>query len=121
MSDMRRGIDLIESVCERLRAERLPRFGCPDARYHGEIHRAQELRPATVVKLPEKTVPFAVRSLRAVPRCAVDFKAGLDSDATYEPGVVTHRPPRRARSTPEFDRASRPKPRNRQRYMRLVW
>jgi tRNA nucleotidyltransferase (CCA-adding enzyme) len=49
-----RGVELIRGLCERLRVPN----DCRDlallaARYHGEIHRAAELRPATVVKLLE--------------------------------------------------------------------
>ncbi|HEY7761219.1 MAG TPA: multifunctional CCA addition/repair protein [Burkholderiales bacterium] len=49
------GVALIRGMCERLRVPN----DCRDlallgARHHGEIHRAQELRPATVVKLLER-------------------------------------------------------------------
>jgi tRNA nucleotidyltransferase (CCA-adding enzyme) len=51
-----RGVELIRQLCERLRVPN----DCRDlallaARYHGEIHRAEELRPATIVKLFEHT------------------------------------------------------------------
>jgi len=50
-----RGVDLISALCERLRVP----TDCRDlalltARYHGEIHRACELRAATIVKLFER-------------------------------------------------------------------
>ena len=50
-----RGVALIRGMCERLRVPN----DCRDlallcARHHGEIHRAQELRPATIVKLLER-------------------------------------------------------------------
>jgi tRNA nucleotidyltransferase (CCA-adding enzyme) len=50
-----RGVALIRGMCGRLRAPN----DCRDlallaARYHGEIHRAQELRAATIVKLFER-------------------------------------------------------------------
>ena len=51
-----RGVELIRRLSERLRVPN----DCRDlallaARYHGEIHRAEELRPATIVKLFEHT------------------------------------------------------------------
>ena len=50
-----RGAALIEPLCERLRVPN----DCGDlavlaARHHGEIHRAEELRPATIVALFER-------------------------------------------------------------------
>lgn len=50
-----RSVALIRGLCERLRVPN----DCRDlallcARHHGEIHRAQELRPATIVKLLER-------------------------------------------------------------------
>src|SRR5882672_8424324 len=47
-----KSVDLVKRLCERLRVP----GDCRDlamlaARYHGDVHRAQELRPATVVKL----------------------------------------------------------------------
>ncbi len=51
-----RGVELIKTLCERLRVP----TECRDlavlaARYHGEIHRADELKPTTIVKLFEHT------------------------------------------------------------------
>jgi tRNA nucleotidyltransferase (CCA-adding enzyme) len=51
-----RGVELIRRLCERLR---IPN-DCRDlatlaARYHGDIHRAAELKPATIVRLLEQT------------------------------------------------------------------
>lgn len=50
-----RGVDLVKAVCERLRAP----VECRDlavivARDHGNVHRALELRPATVLELLER-------------------------------------------------------------------
>jgi tRNA nucleotidyltransferase (CCA-adding enzyme) len=50
-----RSVDLIRDVCERLRVP----VDCRDlallaARHHGDIHRAAELRPATIVRLLEQ-------------------------------------------------------------------
>jgi tRNA nucleotidyltransferase (CCA-adding enzyme) len=51
-----RGVELIKALCERLRVP----TECRDlallaAHYHGEIHRADELKPTTIVKLFERT------------------------------------------------------------------
>jgi tRNA nucleotidyltransferase (CCA-adding enzyme) len=71
-----RGVALVKAVCERLRAP----VECRDlavlvARDHGNAHRAQELRPATVLELLER-----VDALRRPQRfeeflaaCAADF------------------------------------------------
>lgn len=47
-----RGVDLLRALCERLRVP----ADCRDlallaARYHGDVHRAKELRPDTIVRL----------------------------------------------------------------------
>ncbi|UCH48058.1 MAG: multifunctional CCA addition/repair protein [Betaproteobacteria bacterium] len=48
--------ELVRSLCARLR---VPGYCCDvarlTARYHGEVHRAQELRPATILKLLTST------------------------------------------------------------------
>jgi tRNA nucleotidyltransferase (CCA-adding enzyme) len=71
-----RGVDLVKAACERLRAP----LECRDlavlvARDHGNVHRALELRPATVLELLER-----VDALRRPDRfeeflaaCAADF------------------------------------------------
>jgi len=47
-----RSVDLLRSVCERLRVPGECRdLGLLVARYHGDIHRAQELRAETIVRL----------------------------------------------------------------------
>ncbi|HXF16366.1 MAG TPA: multifunctional CCA addition/repair protein [Burkholderiales bacterium] len=47
-----RSVELLEKLCERLRVPSECRdLALLTARYHGEAHRAQELRPATVLKL----------------------------------------------------------------------
>ena len=47
-----RSVALVEQVCERLRVPAQCRdLAVLAARYHGDIHRAEELRPATVLKL----------------------------------------------------------------------
>ena len=47
-----RGVDLLHALCERLRAPGECRdLGLLAARYHGDVHRARELRPDTIVRL----------------------------------------------------------------------
>jgi tRNA nucleotidyltransferase (CCA-adding enzyme) len=87
-----RSVALIRGLCDRLRVPN----DCRDlallaARYHGEIHRAQELRPATVVKLFERS-----DALRRPERfedlllaCACDFHGRPGYEAlTYAPAPL---------------------------------
>jgi len=87
-----RGVELIADVCERLRVPNDCRdLAVLDARYHGEIHRAQELRPVTVVKLFEKTDALRRpdRFELLLDACACDFHGRPGFDARpYEPGVL---------------------------------
>ena len=47
-----RSVDLLRALCERLRVPGECRdLGLLAARYHGDVHRAKELRPDTVVRL----------------------------------------------------------------------
>jgi tRNA nucleotidyltransferase (CCA-adding enzyme) len=47
-----RSVDLLHALCERLRVPGECRdLGLLAARYHGEVHRAAELRPDTIVRL----------------------------------------------------------------------
>jgi tRNA nucleotidyltransferase (CCA-adding enzyme) len=71
-----RGAALIEPLCERLRVPN----DCRDlailaARHHGEIHRAEELRPATIVALFERcdALRRPERFDLLVDACACDF------------------------------------------------
>jgi len=87
-----RGVELIEHVCERLRVPTDCReLAVLDALYHGEIHRAQELRPATIVKLLEKTDAFRrpERFELLLDACACDFhgRPGFET-LPYEPAVL---------------------------------
>ena len=51
-----RSVDLVARLCERLRVPHDSRdLALLTARYHGDIHRAAELRPATLVTLLERT------------------------------------------------------------------
>jgi len=47
-----RSVDLLQALCERLRVPCESRdLGLLAARYHGDIHRAKELRAETIIKL----------------------------------------------------------------------
>jgi tRNA nucleotidyltransferase (CCA-adding enzyme) len=70
------GVELIEQLCQRLRVPN----DCRDvallaARYHGEIHRAGELKPATIVKLFERcdALRRPERFELLLDACACDF------------------------------------------------
>jgi tRNA nucleotidyltransferase (CCA-adding enzyme) len=72
-----RSVDLVQGLCERIRVPNDCReLGLLSARYHGDLHRALELNPATVLKILE-----AVDAFRRRPRfeqllaaCESDFR-----------------------------------------------
>ena len=75
-----RSVKLVEAVCERLRVP----SDCRDlavlvARYHGDIHRADELRPDTIVRLFEKTDALRrpQRFEQLLQACTADFNGRL--------------------------------------------
>ncbi len=54
-----RSVSLVRALCARLRAPRAYRdLAVIVARYHGNVHRARELRPATVLKILRATDAF---------------------------------------------------------------
>ena len=72
----KRGVELLERMCVRLRVP----ADCRDlarlvVQYHGDVHRAQELKPATVVKLLERTDALRrpERFELMLAACACDF------------------------------------------------
>ena len=90
-----RGVELIRSLCERLRVPN----DCRDlallaARYHGEIHRAEELRPATIVKLFEHTDAFRrperFEELLLASACDFHGRPGYES-LPYVPAALLRR------------------------------
>ncbi len=87
-----RGVELIDRVCQRLRVPNDCReLAVLDALYHGEIHRAEELRPATIVKLLEKTDAFRRpdRFELLLDACACDFRGRPGYETRpYEPAVL---------------------------------
>jgi len=87
-----RSVGLIRGLSERLRVQN----DCRDlallaARYHGQVHRAQELRPATVVKLFEHTDALRrpERFEELLQACACDFhgRPGFET-LTYSPAPL---------------------------------
>jgi tRNA nucleotidyltransferase (CCA-adding enzyme) len=85
-----RSVGLIEALCERLRAPR--RFldlASIAARYHGQIHKLDELRPGTVLDLLEGADAFRrpERFDQMVTACEADFRgrAGY-ADLPYPQG-----------------------------------
>jgi tRNA nucleotidyltransferase (CCA-adding enzyme) len=87
-----RGVALIRGMCERLRVPN----DCRDlallcARHHGEIHRAQELRPATIVKLLERcdALRRPERFEDLLLACACDFHGRPGYEAlSYAPAAL---------------------------------
>ena len=90
-----RGVQLIDHVCERLRVPHDCReLALLTARYHGEIHRAQELKPSTIVKLLEKTDAFRRpdRFELLLDAYACDFHGRLGFETRpYEPAVLVRK------------------------------
>jgi tRNA nucleotidyltransferase (CCA-adding enzyme) len=87
-----RGVQLIDHVCARLRVPHdCHELALLAARYHGEIHRAQELKPSTIVKLFEKVDAFRRpdRFELLLDACACDFHGRLGFETRpYEPAVL---------------------------------
>jgi tRNA nucleotidyltransferase (CCA-adding enzyme) len=71
-----RGAELARQLCERLRVPHDCRdLALLDARYHGVIHRALELKPATVLKLLQQcdALRKPSRFAQLLDACACDF------------------------------------------------
>ena len=79
-----KSVELVEKLCERLRVP----GECRDvavlaARYHGDVHRAEELRPATVLKLLAAAdiyrKPARFEELLAACSCDYRGRSGLET------------------------------------------
>ena len=79
-----KSVDLVERLCERLRVP----GDCRDlalltARYHGDVHRAKELRPATVLKMLAAADvyrrPTRFEELLAACSCDYHGRTGLEN------------------------------------------
>jgi tRNA nucleotidyltransferase (CCA-adding enzyme) len=97
-----RGVELIRQLSERLRVPN----DCRDlallaARYHGEIHRTEELRPATIVKLFEHTDalrrPERFEDLLLSAACDFHGRPGYES-LSYAPAPLLRRALQAARA-----------------------
>jgi tRNA nucleotidyltransferase (CCA-adding enzyme) len=82
-----RSVDLVAALCERLRVPTECRdLALITAREHGNIHRAHELRPATIVQLLQGADAFRKpeRFARLLQACESDFRGRLGfSDRPY--------------------------------------
>jgi tRNA nucleotidyltransferase (CCA-adding enzyme) len=81
-----RSVDLLQAMCERLRVPGECRdLGLLSARYHGDIHRAKELRAETIVKLFQSADAWRrpERFSRLLQACASDARGrtGHENDA----------------------------------------
>ncbi len=81
-----RGVDLLRALCERLRVPGECRdLGLLAARYHGDVHRAEELRPDTIVRLFQSCDAWRrpERFAQLLQACASDARGrtGHESDA----------------------------------------
>jgi tRNA nucleotidyltransferase (CCA-adding enzyme) len=85
-----RSVGLIEALCERLRAPRRYRdLACIVARYHGQVHKLDELRPGTLLDLLEGADAFRrpERFDQMVTACEADFRGrGGYADLPYLQG-----------------------------------
>jgi len=87
-----RGVELIEHVCLRLRVpQNVRELATLVARHHGEVHRAEELRPSTIVKLLEKIDAFRRpdRMELLLHACASDFHGRIGFETRpYRPAPL---------------------------------
>jgi tRNA nucleotidyltransferase (CCA-adding enzyme) len=81
-----KSVELVERLCERLRVPRECRdLAVLAARYHGDVHRAEELRPVTVLKLFSAADvyrrPERFEELLAACSCDYHGRSGFESRA----------------------------------------
>jgi tRNA nucleotidyltransferase (CCA-adding enzyme) len=83
-----RSVTLIESLCDRLKlSSEYRELSVIVARYHGNVHRAFELRPSTILGILEKTDAFRrpVRFAQALLACEADSRGRLGLENTPYP------------------------------------
>jgi tRNA nucleotidyltransferase (CCA-adding enzyme) len=83
-----RSVELIESLCERLRVPGEYRdLSVIVARYHGNAHRAYELRPDTILEMLEKADAFRrpERFAQVLLACEADARGRLGLEQTPYP------------------------------------
>jgi len=88
-----RSVDLLRSVCDRLRVPGECRdLGLLVARYHGDVHRAKELRPETVVRLFQNCDAWRKpeRFMQLLQACASDARGrtGHEQDDYPQAGYL---------------------------------
>jgi tRNA nucleotidyltransferase (CCA-adding enzyme) len=97
-----KSVELVGRLCQRLRAPN----ECRDlavlvARYHGDAHRAEELRPATILKLLSATDVYRKpeRFEEFVHACACDFHGRTGNERRpYRPADILRRAAAAARA-----------------------
>jgi tRNA nucleotidyltransferase (CCA-adding enzyme) len=83
-----RSVSLIDALCERLRVPGDYRdLSVIVARYHGNVHRAFELRPKTILEILEKTDAFRrpERFSQALLACEADSRGRLGLESVAYP------------------------------------
>ena len=90
-----RSVDLLQALCERLRVPGECRdLGLLAARYHGDIHRAKELRAETIIKLFHSADAWRrpERFSRLLQACASDARGrtGHENDAYPQENYLLH-------------------------------
>jgi tRNA nucleotidyltransferase (CCA-adding enzyme) len=97
-----RGVELLERICQRLRVPNECReLAVLVTRHHAEVHRAEELRPSTTVKLLERTDAFRRpdRFELLLEACACDFHGRPGFEARpYTPAPLLRKALEAARS-----------------------
>lgn len=79
-----RSVGLVKALCQRIRVPNESRdLALMTARYHGDVHRAQQLRPNTILKMLEAT--DAMRR----PERFEQFLQACECDARGRPGFET--------------------------------
>jgi tRNA nucleotidyltransferase (CCA-adding enzyme) len=90
-----RSVDLLRALCERLRVPGECRdLGFLAAQYHGDVHRARELRPDTIVRLLQSCDAWRKpeRFTRLLQACACDARGrtGHENDAYPQADYLLH-------------------------------
>jgi tRNA nucleotidyltransferase (CCA-adding enzyme) len=88
-----RGVELVEQLCQRLRVPRdFRELALTVTRYHGLYHRAEELRPGTLLELLEKVDAFRrpERLELFLLACEADSRGrpGYESQAFAQPDLL---------------------------------
>ncbi|MCW8959562.1 MAG: multifunctional CCA addition/repair protein [Gammaproteobacteria bacterium] len=88
-----RGVALVEQLCERLRVPRDYReLALIVTQHHGVYHRAEELRPSTLLELLEKTDAFRrpERLEQFLLACEADSRGrpGFETQHFAQPGII---------------------------------